>query len=305
MTNTRNFAVNQHAKTIVNRSVFVSGSARSGTTIMGKYIGSLKNYEYYFEPPMLFQILADADNLPPKIFRRMLITYLYEDLFCGSISGRNLNFRAEDDTYIYNIKSRNEIENRLTGNFRKSMLKENYSRLAFKIPDFVYREKLYQNIFPQSKIIRMVRDPSETISSLIKKAWFSSENIIRDDIVWPNEKYPNGFVPHFVPEQYKHEWTKLTEIDRCLVYYKSQTPYYTPSEKSLIVRYSDLLYELSKVTRSVHNFLEASETEASDSILGSISSQDSTSKQNFNSASAELLRQAFDSYESYPKITCS
>ena len=151
----------------------------------------------------------------------------------------------------------------------------------------------------------MVRDPSETISSLIRKAWFSSENILRDDIIWPNVKYPNGFVPHFVPEQYKKEWTKLTEIDRCLVYYNSQTPYYYSSEKCLIVRYEDLIYSRSKIRKSILHFLEAKETEASDSILGSISPQASTLKQSFSSASKELVRHAFDAYESYPKTTGS
>ena len=42
---------------VLDKMVIIGGSARSGTTIIGKLIHSLKNIEYQFEPPMLVSLL--------------------------------------------------------------------------------------------------------------------------------------------------------------------------------------------------------------------------------------------------------
>lgn len=295
----KRFTLNVHGEEIVDHSVFISGSSRSGTTIMGKFIGSLDNFEYYFEPPTLFQLFADADNISERVFKGLVTAYLYEDLYCGSVSGRSLNFRKYDDSYIYNMKTQREIEERLNNEFRKSSLNQNSRQLAFKIPDFVYREAVFQKIFPESKIVRMVRDPSETISSLIQKAWFSSENIKRNDLIWPSSKKNDVYVPHFVPAEFRSEWAVMTETDRCLVYYLSQTPMYQTQKNTLVIRYEDLIHNPEMIGKRLKLFLHCEGTPISEKILQSIHPQVTTNKHDWQSASSELVGSAQNRYQSY------
>ena len=42
---------------IVDNTVWITGSARSGTSILGKILSTLKGAEYAFEPEYLFYIL--------------------------------------------------------------------------------------------------------------------------------------------------------------------------------------------------------------------------------------------------------
>ena len=52
-----------------NEAIIISGGARSGTTIIGKVLHSLKNVEYAFEPPALFALFPLINDLPKKIWK--------------------------------------------------------------------------------------------------------------------------------------------------------------------------------------------------------------------------------------------
>jgi hypothetical protein len=103
----------ESVKSKVNNSILITGSARSGTSIMGKIIHSLKNVEYVFEPPTLVSLFSVIHEMDEKHWSLLFQTYLYEEFLINAIAGRNLNFNTNDDSCIYNTKPRNEIEERL------------------------------------------------------------------------------------------------------------------------------------------------------------------------------------------------
>lgn len=295
----KKYSINNHAEKIVSDITFISGSARSGTSIIGKYIGSLKNYEYYFEPPMLFQLLAEIDNLEPLIARRLLIAYFYEELFAGSISGRSLNYKPTDDSCVFNMMSKEEVNRRVTQEFPKSKLKLCSKKIAFKIPDFVYKEQKLVNLFPNVKIIRMVREPSSTIASLLNKGWFSDENIRTNEYVWPCTKNGDIYEPHFLSAEYQGKWDELSEFDRCIVYYIMQTPPKTYSKNILTIDYKELLNYKTSATVKIRNFLDTAETSLSRKIFESMRVQESTQRLPESWLSNDLYQIALQNYTTY------
>ena len=54
-------------KKILNNLIWITGCARSGTTILGKILSTLKNVEYGFEPELLFGLLPKIHKFNKKI----------------------------------------------------------------------------------------------------------------------------------------------------------------------------------------------------------------------------------------------
>ena len=43
---------------LLAKSIFISGLPRSGTTLLGKIVGTFNNLEYHFEPPSFYLIMS-------------------------------------------------------------------------------------------------------------------------------------------------------------------------------------------------------------------------------------------------------
>ena len=83
-----NYRLSHEVENIVSKGIFVTGSTRSGTTMMGQLISSLLNVEYVEEPPMIRILLSLINKLPKKIFKFFYEGYIFEDHMMFSIPGR-------------------------------------------------------------------------------------------------------------------------------------------------------------------------------------------------------------------------
>ena len=96
-----------------NNAVLISGSARSGTTILSKILHSFKNVELVYEPPVLFSLFALLPEIEEKQWRLLYETYLYEEFFINALSGRSVNCNRKDDSSIFLVKDKEELDKRL------------------------------------------------------------------------------------------------------------------------------------------------------------------------------------------------
>ena len=80
-----------------DRVIIITGAGRSGTTILGKLIGSMDPAFYFFEPTIVkFGYMhCDLDAL-----RAIFV----EDYVLPLIQGRNINSNENDDSYIGNYE---------------------------------------------------------------------------------------------------------------------------------------------------------------------------------------------------------
>ena len=128
--------ISDRAYSSVSNAILISGSARSGTTIMGKVIHSFDGIEYTYEPPLLFSLFPLINQLAEQDWRLLYETYLYEEFMLNSLAGRAINCNRKDDSSIYNVKSESEVASRLQSTLSKNeaeILAKNRT-IAYKMP---------------------------------------------------------------------------------------------------------------------------------------------------------------------------
>ena len=75
-----------------DRVIIVTGAGRSGTTILGKLIGSMEPAFYFFEPTLIkFGFRSSVDYIQAAFV---------EDYVLPTIQGRNINTNRKDDSWI-------------------------------------------------------------------------------------------------------------------------------------------------------------------------------------------------------------
>ncbi len=269
--NSIDFALSEQIESVVQRALFITGSARSGTTILGKLVGSMAPNEYFFEPPLLFSLFTLLKELEPPAARLLFQTYLYEDLLIPALSGRNINLREQDDSSIVHIKPRSEINRRLQEHHRKSDIIAEKSQIVFKAPDFVYLLQKIEDILNIKNIIVLVREPKSTLSSIVNKKWFCDDSLIRGDITWPNRYTGNIPIPHWVPEHWVEEWASMSELDRAALYYITQTNIPEKcSQDPLVLDYQNLVDYPAETANRISDYFGLFQTEMTKKVIRSI-----------------------------------
>ena len=75
---------NHHIKKVLENVIWITGCARSGTTILGKILSTLKNVEYAYEPEFLFSLLPSINKINRKEWLKIYNAYIVEELLFNS-----------------------------------------------------------------------------------------------------------------------------------------------------------------------------------------------------------------------------
>ena len=152
--------ISKMASNVVSNAIIITGSARSGTTIMGKIVHSFQGVEYVNEPPMLFSLISKIDDVGPNIWKLLYETYLYEEFLINALAGRSINCNRGDDSSIYHVKGNEEIEARLQNSYGKleveDIIKLKNIQLAYKIPNIVPYVSKINDIYPSRTVVVML-----------------------------------------------------------------------------------------------------------------------------------------------------
>lgn len=263
--------LHEEAKAKVDKSIFITGSARSGTTIMGQLVHSLSCVEYSFEPPTLFSLIPLIGQIEKEHWQLLFRTYLYEDFFVNAISGRNLNFNPHDDSYVLNAKSSDLINERHNGSLRKGMV-DNHSangNIAFKMPDMVPFLDSLNDYFPDLRLITMTRNPLAVINSLLSKAWFSDHSLKNENKIYPTRSYRSYRMPFWLKEEDFDYWIGLDELNRCAFYVSLMEPKKV-SKTQVLVNYDEFVLAPRTTLDKICNEFGLSYGEKTEQILTSI-----------------------------------
>lgn len=283
------YELNPKIHDLVKKSILITGSARSGTSIFGKLIGTLETVEYFFEPPTLFSLFSVLKSLPRSEARLLFDTFVYEELLMGALSGRAINLREQDDSSIFHTKSKKEIALRLQGAMRKIDINAFKSNIAIKIPDFVYGVSHIAKVLDLHRLIILIRDPGETINSLLNRGWFSDSSLRAGITTWPNRLESKVNIPHWVPIDYLEEWSSMHEVDRAALYFITQTeiPDSLP-RSSLIINYHQMIKSPNLLLENVANHLGLSFGPCTAAVLNEVGSQPTTRKHDLRILRREL-----------------
>lgn len=292
---------------IVGKSVLIGGCGRSGTTILGKLIGSLEGIEYYFEPAFLHKFIYEINNIPHDRWQSIFEWYIYDDLLLNSLAGRNLNWNLNDDSCVLNFKS-DTVKQRLSTSHRKLDLEAQAanSRVAFKIPDLVFQMPLIRSIYPEISSVSIFRKPEFTIPSIHQKLWFHDQAL---DINSPMPQiafsvHGNSRVPLWVPEEEVGYWLSLPEIDRAAYYYiKANEILLSQCSQLCLICYDSLINNAETEVNKICNYLKTEFSSKTKDVINSIRTNERDAPSSWNEINADLRSKARNLYDQlYAKL---
>ncbi|MFT7473537.1 MAG: hypothetical protein ACI81L_000452 [Verrucomicrobiales bacterium] len=126
----------------VDRPIFIVGIGRSGTTLLGRIIASGKGVGYLKEPKALWHVgVPDED-----------------------ISG----FYADEGRFVLDATDVTDaVRDRVSTMYNWFATLTRSSRIVDKYPEMTYRVPFLRALYPDAKIIAIVRDPVAVVSSIV------------------------------------------------------------------------------------------------------------------------------------------
>ncbi len=205
-------------KLFANNIVVITGVARSGTTLLGKIIGSFSNTHFIFEPPTfrLIPPLIEEGYLKERQGGETLKAVLFEELYLQIIHGRYINFNEKDDSYIGHYVNPEIIKQRWKKYRRRKDVIEDLENknylFVLKIPNIQPSLKTLKNLFHDIKFIHCIRDGNSIVSSSIRRDFFTQDYLNKRSVDWSNE-ISSIKIPWFINKkdyQYFSKWTQYT-----------------------------------------------------------------------------------------------
>ena len=257
----------KNLKKILENVIWITGCGRSGTTILGKILSTCKNVEYAFEPEFLFGLLPKIKKINKHSWLDIYNTYIIEELFYNLCTGRRINFKKHDWSYIGYSLSKKEINNKLKidigrGDF-DNFLKKNKKLLIIKVPDLARSLNFFQKYYPKNKFIVTKRNTEPITRSILKRKWFRDTN---------NLSFIHQDPEVLGPKIYKR-WKKLNEINKTKLYINTVNKNSEKLKNKYIFSYEKLLRNPKKEIDKVCSFLNIKKTKKTLKIIKTVKKQ--------------------------------
>ena len=280
------YSYQTQAEPTLRPTVLITGVNRSGTTLVGNITGSLQNVEYAFEPWIFHSLpmLAASGQVTPSSVEHLLSVFCGE-YYVDSLLGRNINVRPSDDTCIWKRKTEEEIQWRFsclkTRGDAKKYGYEHQPILAIKAVNYGPFLNQFFSVFPQTKIIHIVRHPFKVAASIVKKGWLDLKQL-QDLPIKKKMLTSQGelFFPWWLDERDAEEFLQMSEITRalycwCFVITKTEEQRKSLGLRAghsqyLEIRYEDLLSDPAVCVRQISCFLNAAVTERTHELIRSV-----------------------------------
>ena len=194
--------------------IAITGIQRSGTSILGKLIGSFETIEYSYEPRLIYHLdsLIDSNMVQNEFIIELLGTYLFHDHFIEKIHGRRYNFRFDDISYILGMKSLGNVMKRwksISG-YDDAVLEINNHNYAFKFTGGYSLISELCKTHPNVKIVHVWRSLDRILPSMFEKNWFTDENLCSEYFPQPHYKMENNvIVPYLVDHEAIDQWESM------------------------------------------------------------------------------------------------
>jgi hypothetical protein len=200
---------NDATEILTDRVLIITGVGRSGTSILGKVIGSMSPVYYLFEPAIMKWLY---DSIDPIWFRSIL----FEDYFLPIVQGRHLNNNPEDWTYWRDYYMENEVIAARKYLDRRddaiAFLKLRRPLFVIKSNEFQALMPLAQGIFPGCRFIHIIRNGNDVVNSAIGRDWYTDEWCNNYMIDWAID---NGVkTPWYLDGEDVKRWPKWNAITR-------------------------------------------------------------------------------------------
>ncbi len=284
----KKYTFERKGKNLAQDVAIITGVARSGTTILGKIIGSFERVEYEYQPWLLAQLpVLERDRLITFEAACELLKGYANDLLTNHILGRNVNMRPTDDSAVWNSLERKELERRWREVQTRKDVQETVLRqkniLAMKMVNLLPYYEFLLRAFPQGKIVHIVRDGLHVALSIKKKGWVSDAALQNVESMSIGKEIHDGakkyYVPFWVNDEDAQWFLESSEMTRALYYWRnlmeqgmnnSEGLNLNASKNYLEIRYEQLLQDPSGTTTHLADFLQTSYSALTQGFVDSI-----------------------------------
>jgi len=253
---------------ITNNIIFVDGITRTGKALLNNLLLGLEqtsSIQFLNVFEQLMPIYID-EKMSKNALSSFLRLYLNENFYNYKLS-RNLNFRYNDLTSIYNSKNPQEFHQNLNKNDGDKVLDEflnDNTYFQFQTHDLLTHYSSFLDLNIDVHLIELFRHPIDTVHSWFIRGWGK-----RFDNIDPRSgtvlfKYKNITIPHYVKGK-EETYLKLNEMEKCVFMHnrllkKSINEYkkleYSQKKKLLIVKYENLLINTEVELNKISLFLD-------------------------------------------------
>ena len=270
------FEVNRES--LVKRLVLIDGFGRSGKFFLGKIISGLKGMEYFQSVNAIEYVgfMRRLGGLTEDAAVALLKSLIDEYSYNMHI-GRNINFRHQDASSIYNSHEVEEyVKRSVTAIGGQDLTNEQIIesfRNGFRYSLFVVHHTLpnigiYIKAYPQLKIVELIRHPVDVAHSWFVRGWghrFGTDPLALSPVI----SGVSGSVPWYVSGSEK-KYEESCEVDRIIMCLSSLTTLCKKSISSLpiepvgnilFVRYEDLVEKTYDVLEKMGGFLGTESSE--------------------------------------------
>lgn len=195
-----------------DRVIIITGVSRSGTSILGKILGSMTPAFYLFEPAIMKYMTT---NIPREVFQGILL----EDYFMPIIQGRAWNLNKGDQSFIGNYldefqraKCQIVLNSRINAIDYISKIKPFFIIKSNEIQPY---KKELAHFFPNPLILHIVRNGNNVVSSMVKKGWWT-DDFLKGHIEWMSENAP-WYIKELDLWQNYSQYTRAACVWRTLV----------------------------------------------------------------------------------------
>lgn len=244
--------------------VLLTGAMRSGTSVLGKIIGSMQKVEFFYEPALFARILIDPS------LNRLLKDYIREDLVIPSLAGRSLNLNYNDDSSIFNYKTKKFIDSRLSRSWTTDRIFEENPEVTclIKYPTYVSHIASLTLAEHTIKKVLIFRKPDGNVSSLMMKRWFSDE-VIEKGISGEFKKFNGHNIPMWLEDHEFDIFKNLDEQGRCLYYYNKVNKF-DVKKYDLVIAYEALCSTPRLVINNIEKKLNLVQGDKTQELISSL-----------------------------------
>lgn len=213
------------------QTIYILGLPRSGKSTTLNIIGSCKQVQSLEEPFDLLTIAQKGSRYATNsdVYKEYNDSYMsiMENYFSELMLGRIYNFRVNDKSCIYNIKSRDEVQRTHDLLRRSDVVKlsaEKRHTLAIAYNDVEDSIKFITLNAPKPKVIRVTRDIQKVAYEISNKKWFTDEQLemqanltpaYNKTIKWKNRKI---YIPYLIENDDVDLFMSLDNPSRSLMY---------------------------------------------------------------------------------------
>lgn len=268
------------------RVIFISGTCRSGKTLLSKLLGSTKEIEWIEEPysMLLIPILVGLDIISQYSFD-MIFPAMCREYINDQVLLRNGNFRVNDLSSIWNIKDSKEIFERLVNlNSRSDVnqyILDNEKIFLFDLPEVLPFMDYIRNCCNNAVIIHVIRNGFDVADETLNKGWFSDLSLSNCHQNTLFRRYKDGrCIPWWVRDEEEDIFIAACEYERGLMYWYSILDYAHDSDEGskenlydILIRYEDLVKTPNSILELLNQKKKLTITSKTISIMSEFNSK--------------------------------